>query len=109
LLKDVLLAKADELSGACRKFFEVLKHHLKQEKKQSFYAKELRSNMRISYPTLKRHLLQLSVNGYIKIVGGDKFRKGYEYEVTNYEEYQSLERNIKTALDEALDKIKNSK
>ena len=109
LLKDVLLTKADELSGACRKFFEVLKHHLKQEKKQSFYAKELRSNMRISYPTLKRHLLQLSINGYIKIVGGDKFRKGYEYEIVNYEEYQSLESNIKTALDEALDKIKNSK
>ena len=109
LLKDVLLAKADELSGACRKFFEVLKHHLKQEKKQSFYAKELRSNMRISYPTLKRHLLQLSINGYIKIVGGDKFRKGYEYEIVNYEEYQALEHNIKTALDEALDKIKNSK
>ena len=68
LLKEVLLDKADELSGACRKFFEVLKHHLQQENKQSFYAKELRAKMRISYPTLKRHLLQLTVNGYIKVV-----------------------------------------
>jgi DNA-binding MarR family transcriptional regulator len=106
LLKDVLLAKSDELSGACRKFFEVLKAHLKRENKRSFYGKEIRAKMRISYPTLKRHLLQLSANGYIKVVGGDKFRKGYEYEVVSYQEYQALERNIKTALDQALDRIK---
>ena len=106
LLKDVLLAKADELSGACRKFFETLKNHLKQEDRQSFYAKELRNKLRISYATLKRHLQQLHINGYIKIVGGDKFRKGYEYEVVSYEEYQELQRNIKTALDTALDNVK---
>lgn len=105
LLKDVLLAKADELNGACRKFFEILKNHLKTEDKRSFYAKELRATMRISYPTLKRHLLQLYTNGYIKVVGGDKFRKGYEYEVVSYEEYKDLQSNIKTALDTALDKI----
>lgn len=114
LLKDVLLAKADELSGACRKFFEVLKHHLKQEKacgehgrtKQSFYAKDIRAALRISPTTLKRYLYQLQLNDYIKIVGGDKFRKGYEYEVINYEEYSELQNNIKTALDKALEEIK---
>ena len=62
--------------------------------------------MRISYPTLKRHLQQLNINGYIKVVGGDKFRKGYEYEVVSYEEYKELQSNIKTALDTALDNIK---
>ena len=108
LLKDVLLAKADELSGACRKFFEILKSHLKTEDKRSFYAKELRNEMRIHYATLNRHLNQLLINGYIKIVGGDKFRKGYEYEVISYEEYKVLQNNIKTALDTALEKIKES-
>jgi DNA primase len=106
LLKDVLLDKADELSGACRAFFEVLKHHLKKEKKQSFYAKDIRAALRISPTTLKRYLYQLQLNDYIKIVGGDKFRKGYEYEVINYEEYSELQNNIKTALDKALEKIK---
>jgi DNA primase len=114
LLKDVLLAKSDELSGACRTFFEVLKAHLKREKasgehgrtKQSFYAKDIRAALRISPTTLKRYLYQLQVNDYIKIVGGDKFRKGYEYEVINYEEYSELQNNIKTALDKALEKIK---
>jgi len=107
LLKDVLLAKADELTGACRKFLETLKSHLKQEDNASFYAKELRASMRISPSTLKRHLYSLELNGYIRIVGGDRHRKGYEYEIVSYQEYQVLQQNIKTALDEALDKIKN--
>lgn len=106
LLKDILLAKADELSGACRNFFEVLKSHLKREKKQNFYAKEIRATLRISTTTLKRYLYQLQTNDYIKIVGGDKFRKGYEYEIVSYEEYQALQDNISTALDEALERIK---
>ena len=108
LLKDVLLDKADELSGACRKFFEVLKHHLKQEKKQSFYAKDIRANLRLNPKTLSRYLYDLQRYNYVKIVGGDKFRKGYEYEIVNYEEFNNLENNIKTALDEALDKIKKN-
>ena len=106
LLKDVLLSKADELSGACRTFFEVLKAHLLKGGRASFYAKEIRETMRISYPTLKRHLLQLTTNGYLKIVGGNKYQQGYEYEVVSYEEYKSLQTNIKTALDEALGKLK---
>ena len=114
LLKEVLLAKADELSGACRTFFEALKAHLKREQacgehgrtKQSFYAKEIRAVFRISTTTLKRHMYQLQANDYLKIVGGDKFRKGYEYEVVSYEEYNNLQNNIKTALDQALERIK---
>ncbi len=106
LLKDVLLSKADEISGACRKFFERLKSHLKESNQSSFYAKEIRSSLRISPTTLKRHLYQLQLCGYLKIVGGDKFRKGYEYEVVSYEEYQQLQNSITTALDMALEKIK---
>ncbi len=56
LLKDVLLAKADELSGACRKFLEKLKKHLKQEGQSTFFAKQIRLAFKMSYPTLKRHL-----------------------------------------------------
>ena len=109
LLKEVLLSKSDELSGACRKFFETLKGHLQKENKRSFYAKQIRSALRIRPTTLKRYLYQLHANDYLKIVGGDKFRKGYEYEVLNYEEYQALEDNIKTALDKALDNIKKER
>lgn len=106
LLQDVLLAKADELSGACRQFFERLKHHLQQQHKKSFYAKEIRQALRISPTTLKRHLYQLYQQDYLKIVGGDRFRKGYEYEVVRSDEYEALQANITTALDDALAQIK---
>jgi len=106
LLKEVLLVKADELSGACRTFFEVLKAHLKKEKKQSFYARDIRSALRLNPKTLSRYLSDLQRYHYIKIVGGDKFRKGYEYEVVSYEEYGQLQTTIKTALDKALENIR---
>lgn len=106
LLKNVLLAKADELNGACRKFFEVLKKYLNQENKQSFFSNEIRTALRTKPTTLKRHLYQLYINGYLKIVGGDKFKRGYEYEVVSFEEYQTLQNNIQTALDEVLTRIK---
>ena len=106
LLKDILLAKADELTGACRTFFEVLKIHLKKEERKSFYANEIRANLRLNPKTLSRYLYDLQRYSYLKIVGGDKFRKGYEYEIVSYEEYSQLQNNIKNALDEALEKIK---
>jgi DNA primase len=106
LMKDILLAKSDELSGACRQFFERLKTHLEDHGKQSFYAKEIRSAMRLNYATLKRYLLQLTRNSYLKVTGGDRYKKGYEYEVVDREEYEALKANVNNALDQALERIK---
>ena len=60
LLKDVLLAKADELSGACRKFFEVLKAHLKERGKILFLWKRNQTNHANQLPNAKA--LPLSVD-----------------------------------------------
>jgi len=106
LLKDVLLTKSDELTKACRDFLEVLKAYAKREEKESFYAKELRANLRINPKTLSRYLSDLSRYGYIKIIGGNPRSTGYEYEILNSEEYNRLKSTIQTALDEALAKIK---
>ena len=46
LLKDVLLAKADELSGECRRLFERLKTYLTQNNKTSFFKNEIREAFR---------------------------------------------------------------
>lgn len=106
LLKDVLLAKSDELTKACRDFLEILKAYIKREEKESFYAKELRASLRINPKTLSRYLSDLSRYGYIKIIGGNPRSTGYEYEILNSEEYNQLKANIQTALDEALANIK---
>jgi len=107
LLKDVLLAKADELSGECRRFFENLKGWLKTNNKASFYKSEIREAFRMNPNNLKYYLSQLLRYNYLKIVGGNRHKSGYEYEVTNTEEYRQLNQSLDNALDAALTNIKN--
>lgn len=109
LLKDVLLAKSDELTKACRDFLEVLKAHLIKEKKTSFYRSTIREWMRINPHNLRYYIGQLQQFGYVKIVGGNQYKQGYEYELTNKEEYTKLNNSITNALDKALQEIKNNK
>jgi DNA primase len=107
LLKDVLLAKADELPPAVRTFFERLKSWQKVNNKEAFYSKEIRETFRMTSSSCNRYILELLRNNYIKISGGNKYRQGFEYQIIKPNEYQKLQQHIKTALDEALNRIKN--
>ena len=106
LLKDILLAKADELPGAVRDFLERLKRWLQTNGKEIFYSKEIREEFRIPSSSCNRYIMELLRNNYIKITGGNKYRQGFEYQVVKFNEYKELQQNIKTALDEALENIK---
>ena len=106
LLKDVLLAKADELPRATRDFVERLKKWMQAKDKKSFYSKEIREEFRIASSSCNRYILELLRNNYIKIIGGNKYRQGFEYQVVKFDEYKDLQQNIKTALDKALEKIR---
>jgi DNA primase len=107
LLKEVLFSKSDELTGACRKFFEQLKSHLKKENKQSFYSAAVRKALRMNPNNLKRYLMELSRYSYLKINGGNKF-KGYEYQIANEQEYEQLKSDIDQKLDQILQTIKGA-
>lgn len=107
LLKDVLLAKSDELSGECRSFFERLKRWIIAEQKSSFFTSQVRESFRMNPSNLKYYLLQLVRYGYIKPVGGDRYKRGYEYEVINFDDYQKLNTNISSVFDDVLEKIRN--
>ena len=107
LLKDVLLAKSDELTNACRTFLERLKSKLTKENKTTFYRSEIREWMRINPHNLRHYLSQLQQYGYVKIIGGNRYKQGYEYELTSKEEYQNLQNSIQNALDQALEKVKS--
>ncbi len=61
--------------------------------------------MRLAPSTMKRHLLELSRYGYIKIVGGSKYR-GFEYQVVDSQEYEQLKNGIDQQLAEILNQIK---
>jgi DNA primase len=106
LLNDILLAKSDELPNATRTFFESVKGWLKSNGKESFYTKDIRETFRITSSSCNRYILELLRNSYIKVAGGNKYRQGYEYQVVKYDEYEKLQQNVKTALDEALERIK---
>ncbi len=104
LLKDVLLAKSDELTNASRSFLEMIKQYLKGLDRTTFYSKELRHEYRIAPTTLKRHLGILSRYDYIKIIGGSRI-KGFEYELELRDSYKYLKQNIDNVLDDVLKKL----
>ena len=108
LLKDVLLAKSDELSKACRDFFETLKGQLQKLGKSSFYRSMVREWMRINPNNLRYYLKQLVQYGYLNLLGSHK-HLGYEYEVRELDEYQKLNGTLQNALDSALNALRSQR
>lgn len=108
LMKEVLLSKSDELTKACRGFFEGLKADLAREKKTSFYRNEVREWKRINPNNLRYYLKQLVQYGYLNIIGSHK-HNGHEYEISKLEEYQNLNGSLCSVLDSALEAIKKAK
>ncbi len=101
LLKDVLLAKSDELTKGCRDFLERLKTHLKKHNKQSFYSSEIRKSFRMSPNNVKYYLANLSKYHLVRVIGGHPRKQGYEYEITDTDDYNHLKDSI-NALDTLL-------
>ena len=101
LLKEILLRKSDELSGACRNYFEKLKLYLLGAEQKSFTNRELSQKIKIPLSTIKRYHLDLFNSGYLRIAKKDKLR-GYAYEIISYEEYKELQEGIDKVLDKTL-------
>jgi len=98
LMKEVLLRKADELSGATRNYFELLKTALQENKQSTFTNKEARQLLRLPISTVKRYNLELLQSNCIKRNDNQK-TKAYHFEITSYEEYNQLQTSIATVLD----------
>lgn len=107
LLKEILLRKSDELSGACRNYFEELKTYLQTEKKETFGSREIRSRFRLPGTTFRRYQNALLSCGYIRIKSG-KAANGFLYEVASFEEYQNLRTGIENILDAVLENLQQA-
>jgi hypothetical protein len=103
LMRDVLLRKSDELTGACRNYFERLKQVLQVRSKSLFTSTEASKLLRMPISTVKRHNLALLQSGYIQRQEADT--KCFQYEITSYEDYQQLQASITTALDTILQRL----
>ena len=108
LIQEVLLRKSDLLNGACRSFFESLKAYLKKENKTTFTNAEIRRILRVNPSNQKRYMLQLQLAELVQRAKGDK-RKGYVFEVVNYEDYEATNTQIKDLLQSVIDALKGSK
>ena len=104
LLKEVLIRKSDPLNPACRKYLEWLKAWLKMEEKASFTNKEVRQMLRINPSNQKRYMVQLQDYDYVQKVKGEK-GKTYHYEIVSIEEYERLQDDVSSILDEILEKL----
>lgn len=105
LMKQILLRKSDELNGATRNYFEELKAYLLKSNQSSFTGTSIRNQLRIPISSVKRYHAALLASGMIKKVES-RNTKAYHYEIVSKEEYTKLQSSISTALDEALNKVK---
>ena len=107
LLKDILLAKSDELPKALRDFFESLKRWVKRENKVSFYAKEVQEYLRMYPMKVSRYMRELELRSFIRKAGGNK-KSGFEYEIHRWDDYEKLQSGTEV-LDEILKKLRSQK
>ena len=107
LMKQILLRKSDNLTGACRNHFEKLKLYLLGAKEKQFTNREISRLFRIPLTTVKRYHLDLMLNGYLK-TEKKKGSKAYTYEVVSYDEYNELQKLVNTVLDESLEELKKN-
>lgn len=107
LMKKVLLRKSDQLNGATRDYFEGLKAHLLKEEKTEFMNREIRQFFRIKGTTLRRYHNHLLDTGLIKIKSGKK-ATGYQYEIVNPEEFETLKQSISSVLDNVLEECERT-
>jgi len=107
LITEVLLRKSDLLNGACRSFFESLKAYLKKENQTTFSNAEIRRALRINPSNQKRYMIQLQLADLVKRTKGNK-RKGFLYEVSDYSDYETTNKQIKDLLQGIIDKLRGS-
>jgi len=106
LLKNCLFRRADELSTTARGFYVWLQKYLKSAETEQFTALDVRKEKRIHPRTLNRYLQELTLFSYVQVAGGNKYREGYRYKITNFDTENGLNKSIETALCQTLETIK---
>jgi hypothetical protein len=108
LLRDVLFRKSDELSGACREFYEWLKGWAAKTETASFFGSDVRKENRIHPRTLNRYLQELAEYGKLQITGGNKHKTGYQYQIADGKDYESLQSKIDRQISQVMEEVKQA-
>ncbi|MFB0924809.1 MAG: hypothetical protein QMB65_05955 [Vicingaceae bacterium] len=106
LLKETLFRKSDELSGACRSFYEMLRKWVKENKKEEgFFSSEIRQTKRMNPRTLNRYLTELVNYNKVQIIGGQKHKTGYQYQLSQEQNTENLQEEITYQINQVLKKV----
>jgi hypothetical protein len=106
LLKNSLFRRADELSTNARGFYVWLQEFLKKAETQQFTALDIRKSKRLHPRTLNRYLQELTLFNYLQIAGGNKYREGYRYKITDFDTENGFNTGIEKSLRTTLEKIR---
>ena len=106
LMGEILLRKSDDLTGACRNYFEQVKRYLINSNLSVFTNRAISKVLRIAISTVKRHNLALLNAGYLQKSFAED-NKSFAYTVTEEADYQQLQDSITTILDKALQDLKS--
>ncbi len=105
LLKNSLFRRADELSTSSRGFYNWLSKFLAETKTNQFTALDIRKAKTIHPRTLNRYLQELKLFNYIQIVGGNKYRGGFLYKITQFGNQTDVKNRIEQDLNNILEKV----
>ncbi|HTN46371.1 MAG TPA: hypothetical protein VL098_08500 [Flavipsychrobacter sp.] len=105
LLRETMFRKSDELPGALRTFYEWLKPWAADKGLDKFYGAEIRKENRLHPRTLQRYLSELTEYGYIKHLGGSKYKSGYQYSIEPEQSEAQLSASITRQIEAVLDNI----
>lgn len=104
-LKNNLFRRADELSISARAFYHWLTSFLSEAKTNQFTAFDIRKAKSIHPRTLNNYLNELKLFNYIKIIGGNKHREGFIYQLTAFNDYEDVQSKIEQQLQKTLKNI----
>jgi len=105
LIKEVLIRKADVLTGRSRNQLEAFKTILKN-KTETFTNAQLRTTLRIAKSTAQYHLNTWLDAGIVTKIH-DKESQTYNYRLVSEKEYKALENKIDTILKTVVANIEN--
>jgi predicted transcriptional regulator len=105
LIKEILIRKADILTGNSRNQLETFKKSLKN-KGETFTNIRLRTTLKIAKTTAQRYLDTWLEVGIISKIQ-DKETQTHYYQISNETEYQNLEKEIDRILNKIIETISN--
>ena len=107
LMPPVLVSRIDLLTKANRNFYQALTSWKKKNAVDTFGQKEICRGLRMSVSKVKRHIISLLNYGYLNIAGGDRYKEGYQYRLTDTGEYEQIKTSVEEALKSSLQEIKH--